>query len=594
MGLLIVGAHRSGTSMVAQVAATVGIPMGDGPIMTATPENPAGFFERFDLMEINDQLLKDLGGAWYAPPAVSAETWTNLDQHKLTYLRNSVDLLKSPDNPWFIKDPRLSLLIPIWDRLALQALPIVFAVRNPTSVAQSLHLRNGFTHRRGLALWWAYNAAIISELGNRDFLIVDYDTALRHKTDTVSQLFVFASSVTNLSTVGTSQNQLEETSWLETAGIDQALLQRQASKSMSKNLARNRSVRRLTGVAAPQLKETLELYYLLREEHGYQNTEFDPVELPDWVHEELNVSRVDYRNRLVISDLTDRVALANIEINTLKENPPTIINTNEKEIVELTGQLKALDYERSNALAAAELLKQQLDKLESELSQKSNQLQGVQLVANTQSETIVDLEHKLAQYEIERNSAQAKAISLQSELIGLQKKLDAALVLNGNNFEKINQLRTKAIEFEGKWTRAESRIKQLEIELQDNKKSLEAEIVNTIKKSTQLDKLRAELVKLEQANSATQTAMSANHFELANSKLALHSLSNELAEITAELRAAEVENVKLVWKSKAIANLERQLLIEVHNTKNLYGELTSIRGSKAFKLATIIWRWRAK
>jgi hypothetical protein len=62
-----------------------------------------------------------------------------------------------------VKDPRLSLLIPIWDT-ALQHegyTPVyVIMVRDPREVAASLLRRNGFPRSKSLLLWISYMVAV--------------------------------------------------------------------------------------------------------------------------------------------------------------------------------------------------------------------------------------------------------------------------------------------------------------------------------------------------------------------------------------------------------------------------------------------------
>jgi hypothetical protein len=73
MGLIVTGMHRSGTSAVARVVKALGFESG-GELMEAAPDNPRGFFEREDVMNINDRWLSSLGGSWWAPPLTSQAT----------------------------------------------------------------------------------------------------------------------------------------------------------------------------------------------------------------------------------------------------------------------------------------------------------------------------------------------------------------------------------------------------------------------------------------------------------------------------------------------------------------------------------------
>ena len=70
MNVLVTGMHRSGTSAVANVLRSAGVfGWDDEDAMAASPENPDGYGERRDVMELNEQLLGVLGWGWDSPPA---------------------------------------------------------------------------------------------------------------------------------------------------------------------------------------------------------------------------------------------------------------------------------------------------------------------------------------------------------------------------------------------------------------------------------------------------------------------------------------------------------------------------------------------
>lgn len=584
--------------MVAQVVSTVGIPMGDGPLMSASPENPAGFFERIDLMEVNDQLLRDLGGAWYAPPAVTPETWASLDNNKLSYFRNSIDLLKSPENAWFIKDPRLSLIIPIWDRLALQALPAIFVIRNPTSVAQSLHLRNGFSYRKGLSLWWAYNAAIISELANREFLVIDYDTALRQKTDTVAGLFAFTLEVSSYLPNSITSSTLKENSWTSTEQVDFTIKQKQASKVMQRELTRNRAVRKLPGVASEQLRETLEMYQILKEEHGYQNSDIANLEIPDWVHEELHNSRIDYRNRLVIDDLTDRIAVANIEINTLKESIPEKNPNEDGQLHSNLEQIATLESERNQ-------LDIQLAAIQSEIQLKNDELAAAHTIAQAHIVNFNRLGQKLFQFEVERNSAQSQVLSLHAELEDLRIKFDRALSATNEKTEEALSLHKKLETLESDWSRAESRVLELHTELLETRDKLKDTLSESANKTSRLQHLSKALSDLENAHSKIHLVNSSSSKSLIRAQSALSAITKELVQVTTQLYSSQAENALLNEKISELnnelaqqllisKNLEKQLMVTLRSLQLYLSELQRIRGSRMYKFVSFVWQIRSK
>ncbi len=191
MGVVITGMHRSGTSMLGQWAARTGLVMGDGPLFTTDTANPRGLFERQDVVDFNDRWLADLGGSWWAPPFVTEQMWRSLDPHRLETARDEIDLFHGANTNWFVKDPRLSVLLPLWDRLCLQQLPVVVGVRQPRAVAMSLHVRNGTTLRRGLALWVAYNRALFKQAQERHVLVLELERTFAEPADAAEALLGF-------------------------------------------------------------------------------------------------------------------------------------------------------------------------------------------------------------------------------------------------------------------------------------------------------------------------------------------------------------------------------------------------------------------
>src|SRR5213080_3238457 len=69
--VIIAGMHRSGTSMVARIASLLGVHFGpERDLMTATIDNPEGYFENWGFVKLHNALLDLLGASWKNPPMV--------------------------------------------------------------------------------------------------------------------------------------------------------------------------------------------------------------------------------------------------------------------------------------------------------------------------------------------------------------------------------------------------------------------------------------------------------------------------------------------------------------------------------------------
>jgi len=147
--IIIIGMHRSGTSLITRMLEALGLFVGK----KKDPNNEALFFLR-----INDWILRWSGGAWDYPGAVQS-----LLEHKegrellvaySSYLMKSPRIIsflgwakylmyRSPDNldiPWGWKDPRNTFTLPLWLELFPNA-KVIHIYRHGVDVANSMKTR---------------------------------------------------------------------------------------------------------------------------------------------------------------------------------------------------------------------------------------------------------------------------------------------------------------------------------------------------------------------------------------------------------------------------------------------------------------------
>lgn len=183
--ILVVGMHRSGTSLLGNLLSRAGVSL-PGPLIAGDQHNPEGYFERADITDLQERLLIALDRWWPSAQGIHPLpsdwlcrgcTHTTLDQLHALLVRDSA----KQSSPWAIKDPRTSLLLPLWRRLAgeLQIpLRLILAVRHPSEVVQSLCHRDGdaagMTARRAELLWWRHNQAVLDHAHGLPLQVVDY------------------------------------------------------------------------------------------------------------------------------------------------------------------------------------------------------------------------------------------------------------------------------------------------------------------------------------------------------------------------------------------------------------------------------------
>jgi GT2 family glycosyltransferase len=155
---LISGMHRSGTSYLAHALSFLGLEL-PSSIQEGYVDNPKGHFESFNITHIHDELLKIRNLKWdtiISPDDTVALVSTT---DVTAWLGSKIESEFSGVSPMLLKDPRMSLLLPLWESLALERGLTVFHIlpfRHPLEVAASLEKRNQICRSRALLVWLNY------------------------------------------------------------------------------------------------------------------------------------------------------------------------------------------------------------------------------------------------------------------------------------------------------------------------------------------------------------------------------------------------------------------------------------------------------
>lgn len=184
--LLLVGMHRSGTSLLGSLLPPLGVTL-PGELIDGDHHNPEGYYEREDITALQERLLIDLGRWWPSADGVLPLPDGWLEAPCTRAVREQLlQILASEQchqiGPWAVKDPRTSLLLPLWREVAdLLGLPLrlVLGVRDPGEVMLSLVQRDsqpaGMTPWRAQELWWRHNRQVLLDGTGLPLLIVHYD-----------------------------------------------------------------------------------------------------------------------------------------------------------------------------------------------------------------------------------------------------------------------------------------------------------------------------------------------------------------------------------------------------------------------------------
>jgi GT2 family glycosyltransferase len=180
--LMVLGMHRSGTSVLAGSCKLLGADLG-GRMMAAGQDNVMGFWEHDEIVRLHAELLERLGFAWDDVRALPDKWWT---YQAIQPQRQALKALLQRDfgqaGLACVKDPRLCRLLPLWQEL-LQELswePLyMLAGRDPAEIVASLQARNNFSAEKStlLTLRYLLDAEAGSRSGKRVF--VDYAALLQ-------------------------------------------------------------------------------------------------------------------------------------------------------------------------------------------------------------------------------------------------------------------------------------------------------------------------------------------------------------------------------------------------------------------------------
>lgn len=156
---VVLGMHRSATSLQAMGLARSGVHMGDN-LLGPMESNPYGHWEDVDFIYFNDFILNKAGGSWNNPPP--RENIISLSDELDEQIEKFINA-KKREPLWGWKDPRTCLTIELFHKY-LDNPHYVTVFREPIEVAKSLKERDNMPIEKGLELANIYNERIIDFL----------------------------------------------------------------------------------------------------------------------------------------------------------------------------------------------------------------------------------------------------------------------------------------------------------------------------------------------------------------------------------------------------------------------------------------------
>ena len=181
--VIVLGMHRSGTSMVAHILHELGVWMGER-FREPDQHNPGGYWEDLDWRDLNKIIINDAGGTWWKPPRTGDVLRAAMHLHQ-----DIADVVEARlDKPlWGFKDPRTMLTA-----IALNAfLPDPFYIcvqRSQDAIVDSLIRRawkrgyqESYQHWHDLVQIYNQRRNEFLTIARAPFYAVSYEGLLRDK-----------------------------------------------------------------------------------------------------------------------------------------------------------------------------------------------------------------------------------------------------------------------------------------------------------------------------------------------------------------------------------------------------------------------------
>jgi len=179
--LLVLGVHRSGTSVTTRFLQCLGAVNSKHLMPPAESNNDKGFFEDLDIFDFNEhQLLTRLGKTWHS---LGFTDWSKISfGERSNLVLEAAQIVKKNyslnNHLSVLKEPRICALLPFWLSVLDHAgfnVKCVCVVRDPLSVAYSLQKRDNLSIAHGGMLYITNWLSILKYIQNIPAFFVNFD-----------------------------------------------------------------------------------------------------------------------------------------------------------------------------------------------------------------------------------------------------------------------------------------------------------------------------------------------------------------------------------------------------------------------------------
>ncbi len=602
--VVVLGMHRSGTSVITRALAALGADLGDNLMESVAGNNDKGFWEDVDFNRLNERVLAKCGSSWNRLSALpNSHFYGSEFAPERMEAAKLVQKKMANSEVFAFKDPRTAVLLAFW-KCVFEDISVepqyIICVRNPLEVAESLRKRDGFDLVKSLVLWLKHVHPALRETQGSTRLFVKYDDVL---SDPEAQLARMAEALDLKMPAPGSAAMLE----YQKDFLDASLQHHSIS---SNELGRNDSIP----------KAVQQLYALL---DGWCDA--DPGETltsPDALTAEIDTYLSDAAHLLGYADrIEDRVSTVGKRANAAEAQVKSL-EAVRQDLIAKTGELDALKAREADLQSKVKLLEEvrlelaartgerdALRKQETELQAQVKSLEAVRrdLVAQageldavkareadlqSRVKALEGVRQELASRTSERDALRQRETELQAKVKSLEEvrqglvaktaELDAAEQREAELRATVASLETLRDELALKTSELEA-AGALEDELRAEVKSLEAVRDELAAKSNELDaaKLREEELQ------GQVTALEAVRQDLASKARELEAATARENQVRAEYATLERDLEDVRTELLSVQELSEELKKDIAASEQARAELESAKAGLADKISSV-------
>lgn len=194
--ILVIGAHRSGTSMIAGMLRKSGVYLGPNNKLRGPDENnQRGYFEHKDILHLNYRILKSIGIYFWDTKKIvwNNKTIRKVFQHEEEALSVIKEMKKK--NIFAIKDAKISRLLPFWTKCLNKEgveYKTIVVFRNPVSARRSLiKFKPKMRNHPIYYMWNAYYGDILKNTNRAECFFIEFDNFLNNKAEYIAKLYKY-------------------------------------------------------------------------------------------------------------------------------------------------------------------------------------------------------------------------------------------------------------------------------------------------------------------------------------------------------------------------------------------------------------------